>query len=760
MGPPMARPRALFAPPTDTLLGRGGSKLTHFRSLFRPMVALILCLGSLVAWSAASGGQVASAATVAPGKCGSALLLASAWMNGLGVDVMSNGGGKGGDEGTGASCAPRATETIKGIVIPKGYEWQCTELINRLYLQMGWIHQLWKGNGGDSAATKKDSMFYSIPKGLGSEAEGSISHLAPGDAVFINEYRGKQFLADGHALIVDTAGNVTSGLVPLVSQNSGTPSGADPRNAITPVLTGGNLIFTSPKGDTFTYKTIGVVHAPPGPQDLAPTSSLASDGSGYCAVLGSGGVECWGYGSVGELGDGKYYESGSESSAIPVQVVRVGGNGYLGGVAHVISSDSGTYCALLKSGGVDCWGAGEYGNLGNGIFYASGNNYGSDLPVVVTTPSGSGALNGVVSLVSHAGPGGGYCALLKSGEVDCWGYGAEGELGNGTYYSSGQQGSAIPVHVEGLNGAGILGGVRELASQKDAYCAALGSGRVECWGNGAYGELGDGTGTSSAFPTQVVGVGDTGNLTGVKDIVSEGPVGNGGFCSLLSSGGVDCWGDDNFGALGNGRSPESDSDSPVRVVGPSGRGTLTQVTAMASDGGGYCALIRTGGTDCWGDGSSGQLGNGRFSSSSVPIRVEGTNHSGLLGGVARIVGDYGVADGGYCAGLTSGAVDCWGYGVDGELGAGKFYPAFSAPDKEGSAFPVKVDGIGGSGILTKVLVVASDNTETGSISGDGFCAVLSTGGVDCWGLGLDGLLGNGLLYTNASHGGSAIPVRA
>ena len=69
---------------------------------------------------------------------------------------------------------------------------------------------------------------------------------------------------------------------------------------------------------------------------------------------------------------------------------------------------------------MDCWGNGYYGELGNGTFYNTSSPFGSSTPVEVEGVGGSGTLTGVTNLVSHSD---GYCALLVSGGVDCWGYG-------------------------------------------------------------------------------------------------------------------------------------------------------------------------------------------------------------------------------------------------------------------------------------------------------------------------------------------------
>jgi alpha-tubulin suppressor-like RCC1 family protein len=180
----------------------------------------------------------------------------------------------------------------------------------------------------------------------------------------------------------------------------------------------------------------------PTPSPLTGVRSVTEGIGNSCALLTSGRVGCWGSGYDGELGNGTFYSTGNEGSAVPVAVKGVGGTGTLDDVSS-ITNDGNGYCALLKSGQVDCWGYGEDGQLGNGLFYTSGN-MGSALPVAVKGVGGSGSLGGVAALtVGDIG----YCAVLTSGKVDCWGYGTYGELGNGTFYTTGNHGSAVPVAV-------------------------------------------------------------------------------------------------------------------------------------------------------------------------------------------------------------------------------------------------------------------------------------------------------------------------
>jgi alpha-tubulin suppressor-like RCC1 family protein len=86
-----------------------------------------------------------------------------------------------------------------------------------------------------------------------------------------------------------------------------------------------------------------------------------------------------------------------------------------------------------------------------------------------------------------------------------------------------------------------------------------------------------------------------------------------GYCALLSTSHLDCWGDNDLGQLGNGSM--TNSDAPVAVH------TIDNGAEMTAGAYGFCALLSTSHVDCWGDNESGQLGNGDFTNSDVPVKV-------------------------------------------------------------------------------------------------------------------------------------------
>lgn len=162
------------------------------------------------------------------------------WLGGHGVNVRSNGTA----EGTSADCSSKLSY-FDGVLA--GRSWQCAELINRLYLARGWIDKTWTGNAGIQ-------FWNNAPTDLAKQANGSVGYLGPGDVVDINVYYLGQ-LKSGHAFVVNAPRRVTAGSVGLVSQNN-THTPQKPGS-----LTGGT-VTVSGSGGGWTYRVIGVIHAP------------------------------------------------------------------------------------------------------------------------------------------------------------------------------------------------------------------------------------------------------------------------------------------------------------------------------------------------------------------------------------------------------------------------------------------------------------------------------------------------------------------
>jgi alpha-tubulin suppressor-like RCC1 family protein len=421
---------------------------------------------------------------------------------------------------------------------------------------------------------------------------------------------------------------------------------------------------------------------------LSDVESLAGNDLSFCALLYSGSVDCWGYGFWGDLGNGVFYPDDPQGYDVPVQVSGVGGSGVLSGVSSITGDGNDTYCAVLTSEQVVCWGLGAA--LGNGVAYpqtcsspCDPSQLGSATPVQVLDPDGVDALSGVQSLTAGTYS---FCAVLVLGGVDCWGSDNDGQDGDGSFMTSGDPITFTPTAVVGVGGTGTLSGATGVVSDGNySFCATVTSGGADCWGWGQDGELGNGVSypdSGSGTPVQVSSEDGTTTLSDVESIASGGE----GFCALLTSGNVDCWGTDEYGALGDGVYSNTGyvtSETPVNVIDTTGEGELSGVAAISGGLLNYCATLESGGIDCWGQGNNGSLGNGNYYGDPVgdptPSQVLGVD-GGYLNGVQQVSTAIESGNDTFCALLdTSGQVACWGFGNDGELGDGSAYQSSATP---------------------------------------------------------------------------------
>src|SRR5580692_1389810 len=180
------------------------------------------------------------------------------------------------------------------------------------------------------------------------------------------------------------------------------------------------------------------------------------------------------------------------------------------------------------------------------------------------------------------------------------------------------------------------------------HACMIQSGKAYCWGNNTYGQLGNNSTTSSSTPVAVY----TGGVLSGKTL-TQITAGNGYTCALASTGAAYCWGYNTDGELGNGVTlPGAQQDAPVAV---SGALDFTQISAGEYS---VCAVTNGGTGYCWGQNTSGQLGNGSTTSTSTPVQ-EGPLTQVSIGGLFSC-GISAAAGGTYCV----------GQGTSGQLGNG------------------------------------------------------------------------------------------
>ncbi|MBI4732113.1 MAG: zinc ribbon domain-containing protein, partial [Chloroflexi bacterium] len=341
----------------------------------------------------------------------------------------------------------------------------------------------------------------------------------------------------------------------------------------------------------------------------------------------------------------------------------------IGGNVVAITAAYDSTFALTSSGEVWAWGS---------THLLIEGTYGLDS----TTPILVEGLSDVQA-ISAASDGQHVCVLTRAGDVKCWGYGGDGQLGNGSTESA-----YAPADV-----AGLTGNVIAIGAGLKHTCAVLENGTIKCWGGNEYGQLGDGT-----TETRLTSV----SVYGISDAVAVA-AGQMYTCALTNSGGVKCWGEGVH--LGSGS--YENSLVPVDVLG------LGSGVQFISAGVGHtCAVTTSGGLKCWGNWFSGGLGTSEdYVSGYTPVDVVG-----LTSGVET------VSAGGRhtCAILTGGRIQCWG--------ENETYGNLGIDTDETHLLPVDVPGITGATAL------ATGEAHT--------CAVIS-GEVWCWGANTSGQLGDG-----------------
>ena len=161
----------------------------------------------------------------------------------------------------------------------------------------------------------------------------------------------------------------------------------------------------------------------------------------------------------------------------------------------------------------------------------------------------------------------------------------------------------IPLDVKGLE-PGTGKGVTAVSAGNTHTCAVV-RGGVKCWGDGDRGQLGNGVSGAhnQLSPLYVKGLGKYRGVSAVS-------AGDFHTCAVVR-GGLKCWGNGQYGRLGDGLERVNNQLSPVNVKGLE-PGTDKGVTAVSAGSRHTCAVVKgavvQGGMKCWGEGQHGVLG--------------------------------------------------------------------------------------------------------------------------------------------------------
>ncbi len=490
----------------------------------------------------------------------------------------------------------------------------------------------------------------------------------------------------------------------------------------------------------------------PAPQPAAPSGTYLTHAlqvtvgwAHSCALVDGGAVYCWGESSQGQLGWGTW-----DDSMVPVRVHGIDdATAIVGGASHT--------CALLATGKVMCWGDGN--RLG-------GADDGSTRER--TQPGLVPDLDGVVELTATDST---TCARRTDGTVLCWGRNlGKRPYGPGPddhhlpvaidAFRGAHRIAAGGLHVCAVHGAdralscvgldhdieqpGVYNdplppvpsgwkGIEALATGGAATCfKRAGETAWTCWGrdtkaNAAaavagsermqtltfHGDGGcsiDAAGALSCWTTPGLGPGTPVAGLGAVRAVDRYLAGDMTHsCAVDRQGAVYCWGDNQWGALGDGTM--TDRPQPVRVLAPRSTAAVALTTRPAATGkpftadeiaAGYNETCARSGTEvwCWGQAHDRVFSDPEFRRTQ-PVRIQGLP--------ARPV-EIGAAFGFFCARLTTGQVWCWGENHQNQLGGGTTLRLH---------VPVQVAGI-------------NDATGLVMFTGQG-CAKRAGDRITCWG---------------------------
>lgn len=303
--------------------------------------------------------------------------------------------------------------------------------------------------------------------------------------------------------------------------------------------------------------------------------AVSAGGAHTCALLVSGRVTCWGLGALGALGYGNTTNVGDN--------VTPATNNFHGGLvplpgnqtALAVGAGSTHTCALLSGGGVVCWGAANFGQLGIATVIPVGDN---ELATAGVPLPGAQSAVGLAVGANHT------CAVLTDGTVTCWGSGGFGRLGYGNLTTIGDDETPVANPVNGGRVPLPGGAAAMLATAGDQHtCVLLRSTALTCWGNGGAGRLGRGDTTSIGESQTAAAAGAIG-LPPMSAAAAVSVDAATRVCAVAASGRVACWG-----------------TGPAALVDLPGRALAVAVTTSSTHA---CALLTDSTVACWAGGPS------------------------------------------------------------------------------------------------------------------------------------------------------------
>ncbi|HTR53198.1 MAG TPA: hypothetical protein VMJ10_21030 [Kofleriaceae bacterium] len=341
----------------------------------------------------------------------------------------------------------------------------------------------------------------------------------------------------------------------------------------------------------------GETHTPAQADTRTDWASITAGGTHACGLTSGGTAMCWGYNSEDELGDGTSIDRdvpAPMNNAVTLTAVSAGtsttfgltatGTALLWGCDWVADDNNATAETMAMSGWTAEVAAEEHtcGLIGTALWCRGDDSNGQ---------IGDGNMSGTPANYQVAGAWsavavGGYttCAINSStAKVNCWGEGDSGQIGNNATNDT-----ATP---QAVLLAGGLGAPQQIAVGYDFACAITAPGALSCWGNNSCGELGDGTGTNQSSPVRA----------GSRTDWIEVSAGGSHVCGITANHALWCMGSGGEGAVAD--------PGLQNALAPEQVGADLDWAHVAAGDDFTCAIKMDGTRWCFGTDDNGQLGN-------------------------------------------------------------------------------------------------------------------------------------------------------
>lgn len=308
--------------------------------------------------------------------------------------------------------------------------------------------------------------------------------------------------------------------------------------------------------------------------NYADWTQIAFDAQSMCGIRGVKGVlYCWGQNDYGQLGNGA---SGTDI-IVPTPVTPASGTNE----GWTMIDIDGTHACGIRSGHMLCWGAAQYGKLGEGS--TSGNIL---VPTEVTGGFSDWTYVGIG--ISHS------CGIRNvSGytRAYCWGNDANGQLGDDAAASAPKT-APTQVYYAYTDWS-------QIDANNNYTCGIRNGGELWCWGDNGSGQLGQGDNIPSYIPIQVKNAAGTGFWT---DWTSFG-TSSATTCGTRPAG-LYCWGTEGgYAMLGNG------AVTGVQYLPYPTNTPFTDWSSVSVGGTTVCAARKNGNAYCWGRNDFAQVGD-------------------------------------------------------------------------------------------------------------------------------------------------------